>query len=112
MGRPAGGGEGAEGGGVPARGGLNPPNGRHRPVVLLMQRPRGGSTVTPKVSWLYTTLLIASASALEAQTSGPQFINPPGLAKPTGFTHVVVSADRRTAYIAGQVARDSTGGVV
>jgi enamine deaminase RidA (YjgF/YER057c/UK114 family) len=61
---------------------------------------------------LCAALLVASGTALEAQTSRPQFINPPGLAKPTGFTHVVVSADRRTAYIAGQVARDSTGAVV
>jgi enamine deaminase RidA (YjgF/YER057c/UK114 family) len=65
-----------------------------------------------KASWLYAALVVASGSVLEAQTSAPQFINPPGLAKPTGFTHVVVSADRRTAYIAGQVARDSTGTVV
>jgi enamine deaminase RidA (YjgF/YER057c/UK114 family) len=65
-----------------------------------------------KSTWLCTALLVASGSALEAQTSGPRFINPPGLARPTGFTHVVLSADRRTAYIAGQVARDSTGAVV
>jgi 2-iminobutanoate/2-iminopropanoate deaminase len=31
---------------------------------------------------------------------------------PDGYTHVVVSADGRTAYIAGQVAFDSTGTVV
>jgi enamine deaminase RidA (YjgF/YER057c/UK114 family) len=47
-----------------------------------------------------------------AQTPGPRFINPPGLTRPTGYTHVVVSADGRTAYIAGQVAFDSTGAVV
>jgi enamine deaminase RidA (YjgF/YER057c/UK114 family) len=29
-----------------------------------------------------------------------------------GYTHVVVAADRRTVYIAGQVAFDSTGKVV
>ena len=65
-----------------------------------------------RVSWLYAALVVASGSVLEAQTSAPRFINPPGLNKPTGFTHVVVSADGRTAYIAGQVARDSTGAVV
>jgi len=48
----------------------------------------------------------------QAQTPGPQFINPPGLSRPTGYTHVVVSADGRTAYVAGQVAFDSTGAVV
>ncbi len=48
----------------------------------------------------------------QAQTPQPKFINPPGLARPTGYTHVVVSADGRTAYVAGQVAFDSTGNVV
>jgi enamine deaminase RidA (YjgF/YER057c/UK114 family) len=61
---------------------------------------------------LCTVLVIAALPALNAQTSRPEFINPPGLARPTGYTHVVVTADRRTAYIAGQVAVDSTGAVV
>jgi enamine deaminase RidA (YjgF/YER057c/UK114 family) len=47
---------------------------------------------------------------LEAQ--GLRFINPPSLAKPTGYTHVVVAPDGRTVYIAGQVALDSTGQIV
>jgi enamine deaminase RidA (YjgF/YER057c/UK114 family) len=47
-----------------------------------------------------------------AQTAGNTYINPPGLAKPTGYTHVVVAADRRTVYIAGQVALDSGGNLV
>ncbi len=56
--------------------------------------------------------LFLSGSALQAQTPGRKFINPPGLTRPTGYTHVVVSADGRTAYVAGQVAFDSTGTVV
>jgi enamine deaminase RidA (YjgF/YER057c/UK114 family) len=48
----------------------------------------------------------------EAQESGNRYINPPGLTKPAGYTHVVLAADRRTVYIAGQVAFDSTGKVV
>lgn len=48
----------------------------------------------------------------EGQTAGNRYINPPGLTKPTGYTHVVLAADRRTVYIAGQVAFDSTGKVV
>jgi enamine deaminase RidA (YjgF/YER057c/UK114 family) len=63
-------------------------------------------------TWLWATLLLASAPALQAQTTGPEFINPPGLTQPTGYTHVVVSADRHTAYVAGQVAFDSAGKVV
>jgi enamine deaminase RidA (YjgF/YER057c/UK114 family) len=34
------------------------------------------------------------------------------LVKPTGYTHLVISPDGRTVYIAGQVALDSAGKVV
>jgi enamine deaminase RidA (YjgF/YER057c/UK114 family) len=70
-------------------------------------------TVLPSpLVWVVTTLLVVPGLALQAQTPGPRFINPPGLTHPTGYTHVVVSADGRTAYVAGQVAFDSTGRVV
>jgi enamine deaminase RidA (YjgF/YER057c/UK114 family) len=52
----------------------------------------------------------AAVSPLEAQ--GLRFINPPSLAKPTGYTHVVVAPDGRTVYVAGQVALDSAGQVI
>jgi enamine deaminase RidA (YjgF/YER057c/UK114 family) len=48
----------------------------------------------------------------QAQYARPRFINPPGLTKPNGYTHVVVTSDGRTAHIAGQVALDSAGRVV
>jgi enamine deaminase RidA (YjgF/YER057c/UK114 family) len=51
-------------------------------------------------------------SGVAAQVTGPRFINPPSLTKPTGFTHVVVAPDGRTVYIAGQVSFDSTGQVM
>ena len=52
-------------------------------------------------------------SSIQAQAAtGNTYINPRGLVTPTGYTHVVVAADRRTVYIAGQVALDSTGTVV
>jgi enamine deaminase RidA (YjgF/YER057c/UK114 family) len=35
---------------------------------------------------LCTALLFVSASAVRAQASGPEFINPPGLTRPTGYT--------------------------
>lgn len=57
-------------------------------------------------------LLLGAVPAARAQDSGPSFINPPGLVRPTGYTHVVVAPDRRTVYIAGQVAFDSAGRVV
>jgi enamine deaminase RidA (YjgF/YER057c/UK114 family) len=72
----------------------------------------GPAALSSQAAWLGATLLLASAAAAQAQTPGREFINPPGLTRPTGYTHVVVSADRRTAYIAGQVAFDSTGMVV
>ena len=57
--------------------------------------------------------LIASIAAHTAGAQGEaKYINPPGLSKPTGYTHVVLAADGRTVYIAGQVAADSTGAIV
>ena len=38
--------------------------------------------------------------------------NPPALHKPTGYTHVVEAAPRRTIYISGQVASDQNGALV
>src|SRR5918998_6923572 len=43
---------------------------------------------------------------------GTQYVNPPTLVKPNGYTHVVVAPDGRTVYVAGQVAFDSTGQLV
>jgi 2-iminobutanoate/2-iminopropanoate deaminase len=70
------------------------------------------TTLSADLTWLWTILLCVLGSAAQAQTPGPKFINPPGLTRPTGYTHVVVSADGRTAYVAGQVSFDSTGAVV
>jgi enamine deaminase RidA (YjgF/YER057c/UK114 family) len=57
-------------------------------------------------------LLLGSTPMAQAQAPGNTFINPPGLVTPSGYTHVVIAADRRTVYIAGQVAFDSSGKVV
>ena len=55
-------------------------------------------------------LLLACASLpLLAQN---QFINPDGLSKPPGYTHVVVAKPGKIIYLAGQVANDTTGKVV
>ncbi|MGD9943501.1 MAG: RidA family protein [Burkholderiaceae bacterium] len=40
------------------------------------------------------------------------FQNPPGLAKPSGFSHVATSTRRKTVIVAGQVAYDEQGRVV
>jgi enamine deaminase RidA (YjgF/YER057c/UK114 family) len=66
-------------------------------------------------SWAVSLLALGGFLApltAHAQSTGNSFINPKGLVRPTGYTHVVVAADRRTVYIAGQVAFDSTGKVV
>jgi len=57
-------------------------------------------------------LTVVAATAARAQSGDTRYINPPGLTKPTGYTHVVLAADGRTVYIAGQVAFDSTGALV
>jgi 2-iminobutanoate/2-iminopropanoate deaminase len=57
-------------------------------------------------------LLMLFPSAAAAQGSSTRYVNPPGLVKPTGYTHVVVAPDGRTVHIAGQVAFDSAGAVV
>ncbi len=57
-------------------------------------------------------LLAMLPCAAAAQGSGTRYINPRGLVKPTGYTHLVIAPDGRTVYIAGQVAFDSTGKVV
>ena len=57
-------------------------------------------------------LAVLPCSAVWAQGSGTRYLNPSGLVKPNGYTHVVVAPDGRTVYIAGQVAFDSTGKVV
>ena len=57
-------------------------------------------------------MLVLSAVPAWSQSAAPRYVNPPRLVRPNGYTHVVVAADGRTAYIAGQVAFDSTGAVV
>ncbi|MGZ8391314.1 MAG: RidA family protein [Gemmatimonadales bacterium] len=57
-------------------------------------------------------LLALLPGVAAAQGTGTRYLNPKGLVKPTGYTHVVVAPDGRTIYIAGQVAFDSAGKVV
>jgi enamine deaminase RidA (YjgF/YER057c/UK114 family) len=61
---------------------------------------------------LAVTAPAAAQDGSSAPVTGPRYVNPPGLTRPSGYTHVVVSSDGRTAYIAGQVAFDSVGQVV
>jgi enamine deaminase RidA (YjgF/YER057c/UK114 family) len=57
--------------------------------------------------------LIGLVAARSSNAQGDsKYINPPGLTKPAGYTHVVLAADGRTVYIAGQVAVDSTNAII
>lgn len=50
---------------------------------------------------------------LAASAQDSQFINPPGLSQPKGYTHVVVvPAGGQTIYLSGQVALDKDGKLV
>jgi enamine deaminase RidA (YjgF/YER057c/UK114 family) len=67
----------------------------------------------PLRGWTGALLVLALLPcAAAAQATGPRYINPKGLVKPTGYTHLVIAPDGRTVYIAGQVAFDGTGKVV
>jgi enamine deaminase RidA (YjgF/YER057c/UK114 family) len=58
---------------------------------------------------LVVSCLLGACATTTQRTS---FVNPPGLSKPSGFTHVVEVSAGRTIYVAGQVARDAGGNVV
>jgi enamine deaminase RidA (YjgF/YER057c/UK114 family) len=45
-------------------------------------------------------------------TKRPQFINPPGLESPPGYSHVVDVRGGRLIFLAGQTARDVDGRLV
>lgn len=71
--------------------------------------------MTSRIRIVLAALVLGSAAAVPAayaQAGEARYINPSGLTKPSGYTHVVVAADGRTVHIAGQVAFDSTGAVV
>jgi len=70
---------------------------------------------------LFTILLLSSVAVAMAQTKGKsgskrspnvQFLNPPALSQPTGYTHVVIASGGRTVLISGQVALDAKGALV
>jgi enamine deaminase RidA (YjgF/YER057c/UK114 family) len=48
----------------------------------------------------------------EQSRAQPQFLNPPELSKPNGYTHVVIIQPGRLVYVSGQVALNAAGEVV
>jgi enamine deaminase RidA (YjgF/YER057c/UK114 family) len=61
------------------------------------------------------TVAAAAGTASDAQAQTPsnlRFSNPPGMSKPTGYSHIVeVSGPHRTIYLAGQTGIDANGKV-
>jgi len=63
------------------------------------------------------TVLLAQFAAAQAgrtlkETTNTQFLNPPGLSKPNGFTQVVVAPPGKLVYVSGQVSVNASGDVV
>jgi 2-iminobutanoate/2-iminopropanoate deaminase len=53
---------------------------------------------------------VVMTACAQAQAPTVRYINPPAIAKPPGYTHVVeVSGSVRTVYIAGQLGYDGAG---
>jgi enamine deaminase RidA (YjgF/YER057c/UK114 family) len=76
-------------------------------------RPRNRKPCKLDLTQLLTRILGATLIMIgcaTAQTADVQFSNPPTIAKPTGYTHVVeVKGPNRTIYIAGQLGYDAAG---
>src|SRR5438874_6697858 len=62
------------------------------------------------ISWNIIFVLFLRRSAMPL--TNVQYLNPPTLSEPTGYTHVVQVHGGRTVYIAGQVGLDKSGNVV
>ncbi len=56
--------------------------------------------------------LVLSCGEARAQSAKTERINPAGLMKPTGYTHVVTVQGGKLVFVAGQVAFDKEGHVV
>jgi len=75
-------------------------------------------SILPLVSTIVLLAQIAPAQAAAARKGKErsavqhQFLNPAGLSKPTGYTHVVTAQPGRMVFVAGQVALNAKGEVV
>jgi enamine deaminase RidA (YjgF/YER057c/UK114 family) len=57
-------------------------------------------------------LVAAQAEHVSKQTTRAQFLNPAGLNRPSGYTHVVVAQPGKLVYISGQAAWNASGEIV
>ena len=75
----------------------------------------GGNTVLVLCVVVILTANMAAQSkraAKEQTTMQTQFLNPEGLSKPTGYTHVVIAQPGKLVYISGQIALNAKGELV
>lgn len=70
---------------------------------------------------LLVAIIVLTGQMAAAQSGGTsnatalsrtRFLNPEGLNKPAGYTHIVITEPRKLAYISGQVAWDAKGQIV
>lgn len=54
----------------------------------------------------------AGRASKQKTSDQPQFLNPSGLSKPTGYTHVVIAQPGKLIYVSGQVSLNGDGAVV
>ncbi len=54
----------------------------------------------------------APAQSRKESKVSNQYLNPAGLSKPTGYTHVVTTQPGKMVYVAGQVALNAKGEVI
>jgi enamine deaminase RidA (YjgF/YER057c/UK114 family) len=82
-------------------------------IAHLSSNPDGTHATEPNLIQLPTLALGATMMMLgsaAAQTPNVRYSNPPTMAKPGGYSHVVeVNGPGRTVYIAGQLGYDSAG---
>jgi enamine deaminase RidA (YjgF/YER057c/UK114 family) len=61
---------------------------------------------------LMAQLAAAQTERTSKETTNTQFLNPPGLSKPMGYTQVVVAQTGKLVYVSGQVPLNASGEVV
>lgn len=76
------------------------------------QNQMSRSVLTAVVLVPLALLAAVQGERASKETAKTQFLNPAGLSKPSGYTHVVVSQPGKLVYIAGQVALNANGDVV
>jgi 2-iminobutanoate/2-iminopropanoate deaminase len=57
-------------------------------------------------------VLLMSIAALAQSSKSAQFVNPPELSKPPGYTHAVILSSNKLVYLSGQVALNAKGELV